>query len=158
MHPSLLAGSAAVLFALYWVLARRRPSLTATIDTQAIAALNRSQIALMASAQVAREVPPLPVPGLDAMLPLPVTPRERAAFRHRLAEQLAGDSAQRLAAMEAARRWGGRQTLPLLYRGLRDVDPEVVFAAAQAMERFRGRSGTRPPLTQALPRNVARTR
>ena len=158
MHPSLLAGSAAVLVALYWVLARRRPSLTATIDTQAIAALNRAQIALMAPAQAASEPSLQPVPCLDGLVPLPATARERAAFRHRLAEQLAGDSAQRLAAMEAARRWGTRQSLPLLYRGLRDVDPAVVLAAAQAMERFRGRSSTRPALPQALPRNVARTR
>ncbi|MBD2422370.1 HEAT repeat domain-containing protein [Cyanobium sp. FACHB-13342] len=158
MHPSLLAGSAAVLVALYWVLARRRPSVAATIDTQAIAALNRAQIALMAPAPAASGPSLQPLPSPDGLLPLPATARERAAFRQRLAEQLGGDSPQRLAAIEAARRWGGRQTLPLLYRGLRDVDPAVVFAAAQAMERFRGRSTARPPLTQALPRNVSRTR
>jgi hypothetical protein len=157
MHPSLLAGSAAVLVALYWVLARRRPPI-ATIDTQAIAALNRAQVALMAPAQAASQPSLEPSACLDPIVPLPATPRERAAFRHRLAEQLAGDSAQRLAAIEAARRWGTRQALPLLHRGLRDVDPEVVFAAAQAMERFRGRSSPLPQQPQALPRNVARTR
>ena len=157
MHPSLLAGSAAVLVALYWLLARRRPNVAATIDTQAIAALNRAQIARLAPAESGQPMGE-PVQAAAGVLPLPATPRERAAFTRRLSVQLAGDGPQRLAAIEAARRWGGRQTLPLLYRGLRDVDPAVVRAAAQAMERFRGRSSARPAFTQALPRNVARTR
>jgi hypothetical protein len=158
MHPSLLAGSAAVLVALYWLLARRRPNLAATIDTQAIAALNRAQIARLAPAESGQLTMGEPVQSAAGVLPLPATPRERAAFSRRLSVQLAGDGPQRLAAIEAARRWGGRQTLPLLYRGLRDVDPAVVRAAAQAMERFRGRSSASPAFTQALPRNVARTR
>lgn len=162
MHPSLLAGFAALVAASFWLLTRRRPPVGMALDGQAIAALNRAQIALVSTAAAAaseasdaREVP-------SSVLPLPATARERATFPRRLTAQMAGSAAQRLAAMEAAALWGDRASLPVLSLGLRDVDPQVVRAAALAMERFRGRSsGGRCPGAQApaaLPRNVARTR
>ena len=56
--------------------------------------------------------------------------------------QLHGDNAERLAAVIQAVAWGDRRTLPLLQRGLRDVDPAVVRVAARGMAAFRGRSGS----------------
>ncbi len=103
-------------------------------------------------------------------MPLPKGAVQRAVLLRQLSLQLAGDAPQRLAAIDAAGRLGGRLTLPLLQRGLRDVDPQVVLRAAQAMERFRGRTAAGPcsagpqsvvalsPSSRPLPRNVARTR
>ncbi len=163
MPPSLLAAVAAAVAALFWLSSRRRPSLGAALDSQAIAALNRAQIALVAcGSDPSVEVEP----GQAAVgcLPLPAMYRERGLFLRALTRQLAGEAPQRLAAIEAAGVWGQRASLPLLARGLRDVDPAVVKAAARAMERFRGRTaagaiagdgaGLQPP----LPRNVSRTR
>jgi len=159
MPPSLLTAVAAIVAASFWLLARRRPTLGVALDSQAVAALNRAQIALVAGG-----AEPAAVTEADGMAArsrplLPVTARERALFLRALTLQLAGPASERLAAIEAAGVWGQRASLPLLARGLRDVDPAVVQAAARAMERFRGRScaaGLQPPLP--LPRNVARTR
>lgn len=164
MPPSLLAAVAALVAALLWVSVRRRPSLAASFDSQAIAALNRAQIALVAGGS---EPAPLtePAQAQGGCLPLPATARERQLFLLALTRQLAGDAPQRLAAIEAASAWGQRASLPLLARGLRDVNPAVVQAAARAMERFRGRTcgalltaQTASPHPLPLPRNVARTR
>ena len=167
MPPSLLAAVAAVVAASFWLLARRRPNLGVVLDSQAVAALNRAQIALVAGG--AETASMSEADGLAAELaagsrPLPVTARERAIFLSALRLQLVGPASERLAAIEAAAIWGQRSSLPLLARGLRDVDPAVVKAAARGMERFRGRTrgfesagygaGPQPP----LPRNVARTR
>jgi hypothetical protein len=158
MHPSLLAGSAAVLLALAWLLGRRRPTLTAAIDTQAIAALNRAQIALVSCTAAAAPASNETIHVRADAPALPATPRERVVLLRRLASDMACDTPQRLAAIRSlARGWAGRASLPLLYRGLRDVDPRVVREAAQAMERYRGRS-TPAQSGLALPRNVARTR
>ena len=165
MPPSLLAGVAAVVAALFWLSARRRPRLGAALVSQAFAALNRAQIALVVGGPdpVPEAVPPAQSGG--GGLTLPATARERALFLRSLTRQLAGEASQRLAAIETAGCWGHRACLPLLVRGLRDVDPAVVQAAARAMERFRGRtrggliSGHAPDLQPLpLPRNVARTR
>ncbi len=164
MPPSLLAGVAAVVAALFWLSARRRPQLGASFDSRAIAALNRAQIELLGDPDPAPESePPHQLPG--GRLALPATARERALFLHALIRQLAGEAPQRLAAIETAAVWGERASLPLLARGLRDVDPAVVKAAARAMERFRGRTcgghiaaHASCPQPLPLPRNVARTR
>jgi len=165
MPPSLLAAVAAVVAASFWLLARRRPNLGVALDSQAVAALNRAQIALVSGGAERASVREAAELAARSM-PLPATARERAIFLRTLRLQLAGPAPERLAAIEAAGVWGQRASLPLLARGLRDVDPAVVKAAACAMERFRGRSrgfegagygaGSQPPLP--LPRNVARTR
>ena len=159
MQPSILAAFGSLLAVLLWWSSRRRPApLLSSTDTQAVAALNRAQIALVqqgasaaASARAAAVV--LPAPG-DA--------RARQALLARLRADLSGDPRLRRAAIELASHWGDRATLPLLQRGLRDVDPAVVQVAAMAMQRFRGRSAA--PYSSAdqalapLPRNVVRTR
>ena len=74
-----------------------------------------------------------------------------------------GDSGDRLLAIQNARRWGNRATLPVLRRGMRDPDPAVMREAALAMEMFRGRTrvafGSGQPLPRvSRPRTVVRTR
>ena len=162
MNGSFLLAAASLLSLTLWLAARRRPAaLLATTSTAAVAALNRAQLSLVqqqaASLEpcVSDELPLLPARG-DV--------RQRQLFLTQLQAQLAGDQPQRLAAMRQARRWGDRAALPLLRRGLRDVDLAVCAEAAWGLERFRGRTpvataGTSSTGSQlSLPRNVARTR
>jgi HEAT repeat protein len=164
MNGSLLAAAAGLLSVLLWLASRRRPApLLATTSTAAVAALNRAQLSLV------QQQPELPqsVVGAD-LLPLPPRgdARQRRVFLAQLQAQLAGDQPQRLAAIRQARRWGDPAALPLLRRGLRDVDLQVCAEAACAVARFRGRTpsvasasgATASPAQLPLPRNVARTR
>ena len=175
MGSSILGGAAALLLLLYWTLRRRNPPvLLRSTDASAVASLNRAQIALLrarpgdsggvgdpsagpAHAPSARLDP-------DCMEAAPIPPagdaRQRAQLKAHLERQLCGDGPQRLQAMRTARRWGHPAALPVLRRGLRDVDPNVVLEAARGLDRFR-----RCPAAAAvaspqlpLPRNVSRTR
>ena len=154
------AAVAALLLVLWFAAARRRPRpLLRSTDTSAIAALNRAQIA-----DLKRGIPPLPPqPASSApQLPGPADAAARAALLRSLHTGLCGAGAARLEAIRTARAWGHPAVLPLLRRGLRDVDPAVVREAALALERFRGRRVPPLPLlvqpAPPLPRNVARTR
>jgi len=157
MNTQSVGALAAFLAVLIWVVSRRKPTPFASLDASAVAALNRAQISLV---QHNAELFSAYSSAIAAGWALPTDPREQAAFLKGLQAQLAGDTGERLAAMQAARAWGHRATLPLLKRGLRDANLEVVLEAAQAMERFRGRC---TPVMSAkpqprLPRNAALTR
>jgi hypothetical protein len=157
MHPSVFGGAAAVLV-LTWLLTRRRPAtVLRSTDASAVAALNRAQISQVERAATRLVAVPLaaassadlpaaePVgPGLPARSALPRRgdARARAALLRELDQQLRGASLGRLAAIRLAVHWGDRSVLPLLHRGLRDVDPRVVLAAAQGMAGFRGGSAS----------------
>ncbi|MCP9928554.1 hypothetical protein [Cyanobium sp. CH-040] len=170
MSPTILGGVAALLLFAYWSLRRRSPVLLRSTDASSIAALNRAQIALVRgdagdrSAVVAAAVPEPSTSGADpAPIPPPPDARQRAILLARLERQLSGDASSRLQAMRTARQWGDMAALPVLRRGLRDVDLAVVLEAAQGMERFRcspraaagaGVAGAQLP----LPRNVSRMR
>ena len=157
MNTQSVGALAAFLAVLIWVVSRRKPTPFASLDASAVAALNRAQISLV---QQNAELLSAASSTIAASWALPADPREQAAFLKSLHAQLAGDTGERLAAMQAARAWGHRATLPLLKRGLRDANLEVVLEAAQAMERFRGRCtpvGSPKPQPR-LPRNAALTR
>jgi len=163
MNTQSFGALAAFLAVLIWVGSRRKPTPFASLDASAVAALNRAQISLVQRNLVDPndELSSAPSSSATAMnWALPADPRGQAAFLKGLQAQLAGDTGERLAAMQAARAWGHRATLPLLKRGLRDSNLEVVLEAAQAMERFRGRCtpvGSSKPQPR-LPRNAALTR
>jgi hypothetical protein len=163
MNTQSVGALAAFLAVLIWVGSRRKPTPFASLDASAVAALNRAQISLVQRNLVDPndELSSAKSSSATAMnWALPADPRGQAAFLKGLQAQLAGDTGERLAAMQAARAWGHRATLPLLKRGLRDSSLEVVLEAAQAMERFRGRCtpvGSSKPQPR-LPRNAALTR
>jgi hypothetical protein len=163
MNTQSVGALAAFLAVLIWVVSRRKPTPFASLDASAVAALNRAQISLVQLNLVDPndELSSVKSPSTSAASwALPADPREQAAFLKGLHAQLAGDTGERLAAMRAARAWGHRATLPLLKRGLRDSNLQVVLEAAQAMERFRGRCtpvGSQKPQPR-LPRNAALTR
>ena len=163
MSTQSVGALAAFLAVLIWVVSRRKLTPLASLDASAVAALNRAQISLVQLNLVDPNDELSSAPSSSATAAswaLPADPREQAAFLKGLHAQLAGDTGERLAAMQAARAWGHRATLPLLKRGLRDSNLEVVLEAAQAMERFRGRCtpvGSPKPQPR-LPRNAALTR
>jgi len=195
MPASYAAALAAALLAITWMLGRRRVPLVRDVDTSAVAALNRAQIALVQggggldrarggfSSDQTNSGRGLgqPTAAGASLQPTDATPERSFAWetpagsaelrppgrdglqRHRFNSELRARYRQagpaRLAAIQAARHWGDRCTLPLLRQALRDPDPAVVREAAAAIERFRGRPGpTPPPEVQPLPRRVARTR
>ena len=159
MNPTLsVAIGSAVVLAL-WLLARPRPRLSSRQDMAAIAALNRDQIVRLiepgdgaAPGPVAAAAPELP--------PLPRGAAERVRFLSLLERWSRGSNNERLLAMRACAHWGHRAALPLLRRGRHDPDPAVALTAAQALERFRGRSSVPAAQAQRLasPRRVSRTR
>ena len=163
MNTQFLGAFAAFLAVLIWFGIRRKPTPFASLDASAVAALNRAQISLVQSNLVQPNDEVVSASSSSthsASWALPADPREQVSFLKTLYAQLAGDTGERLAAMQAARAWGHRATLPLLKRGLRDANLEVVLEAAQAMEGFRGRS---TPVVSSkpqprLPRNAALTR
>ena len=143
LNPSLLAAFSLVSV-LVWLLSRRRPpALLASTDASAVAALNRVQISLVRERPNAPPPPEQTAPDANAAappaLPAPGDGRGSSLLLLRLQRQLHGDNAERLAAVIQAVAWGDRRTLPLLQRGLRDVDPAVVRVAARGMAAFRGR-------------------
>jgi hypothetical protein len=147
LNPSPLAALSLVSV-LAWLLSRRRPTaLLASTDASAVAALNRVQISLVrerfnASPPPQDQAAPDANPAAPPALPAPGDGRGSSLLLLRLQRQLHGDNAERLAAVIQAVAWGDRRTLPLLQRGLRDVDPAVVCVAARGMAAFRGRSGS----------------
>jgi HEAT repeat protein len=96
--------------------------------------------------------------GVSSATCWPRNPRERGQLLAQLETQfrLGGEARRQAMAIGAA--WGHRAALPLLRRGLRDTDPDVMALAAGAMERFRRGSVSRPQPAAKAPRNVSRTR
>jgi len=157
MNPQSFGALAAVVAVVLWITSRRRPAPLGGLDASAVAALNRAQISLVQQAAAQADAG---ARAALAPLPVPQGARQQALFLQTLDRQLRGDTAARLAAIQAARAWGHRATVPLLKRGLRDVSPQVVLEAAQAMAVFRGRAAavTQPQPSARPPRNVALTR
>ena len=125
------------------------------LDGAAIAALNRDRRQELEQRRSTTQAMEL--------LPLPGTPQEARDHLKWLEQLSRGSGAERLQAMQEAKRWGDRRCLPLLRRGQRDATVAVALAAARALEAFRGEplGGYRSTATTgsgkaSLPRNVAR--
>jgi len=163
MNPSVLGGGAALLVVLAWLITRRKPvTVLRSTDASAVAALNRAQISQVQVPVATAEAPAVADSAeveCTRVFPSVSDARGRAALLQELGRQLQGPTAERLAAMTAAAGWGDRAALPLLQRGLRDVDPRVVLAASSGMATFRGRTAGEGALARvesfSLPRNAA---
>lgn len=165
VNSSLLAAVGASLLAALWLLARRRPPAPFQRDVSDVVALNRAQITL-ARAPAGSPATAATAGADDGATTLPAPPddgRCRHLHLRRLEDLYRAGGDRRREAMTAARLWGHPAVLPLLRRGLRDADPQVMVEAARAMELFRGKPGAaaaraRSPQATARPRRVARTR
>ncbi len=161
MNPSLFGAIAAALLAGLWLSARRRPRpLLRSGDTSAVAALNRAQIALVSvQASASSPGPAVALPEASSFSPAsgttPLTARPEippaGAVRQRLDLLLQlerwfrGSAVDRRQALAVARLWSHPCVLPLVRRGLRDPDPQVMAEAAAAIQVFRGRRQGVPP-------------
>ena len=127
-----LALGASLLAVLVWLISRRRPQLQQAAGLHpAVPGAAVTRLASI-SGEVSAAAPgggPFPSPRLS-----------RAQRLAQAGAALAGAPAEREKALLQLGQWGDRAALPLLQRGLRDPHPQVVLAAAQAMERFRGRT------------------
>jgi hypothetical protein len=175
VNPSLLAAVGASLLAALWLVSRRRPPAPFQRDVSDVVALNRAQITLARAAAGSEDAAVAGAPasgvtgGTDAAAasvpPPPVDGRDRHLHLRHLEDLYRAGGDRRLQAMTAARLWGHPAVLPLLRRGLRDADPQVMVEAARAMQLFRGKPAAaaaaargRSPQAPARPRRVARTR
>ena len=168
MNASLSGLLVLLLLSGSWALGRRRsrPFLRST-DAGTVAALNRAQIERL---QEAPPSTPEPASGLGASAgsrpeqPVPAQSSGGSRAVHpatttscpslskvRLLVDCWGSRSreERLSLLDLARRQPQPVLLPLLRRALRDPDPQLVAAAASALERYRG--VPRPSVTAASP-------
>ena len=159
MNQAMTGVVIAAVLAACWLLGRPRPKLLSSTDTAAVAALNRGQMELvLGQAEAAASLPATPLPLGQSW---PRDARGRQHLLARLEQQFRAGGQARQSAMACCLAWNNRAALPLIRRGLRDTDTQVVALAAQAMERFRGRSSAPLaviPQTAKRPRNVSRMR
>lgn len=156
-----IAIAAPVLVALLWLFTRRQPQLRragpgngTTAASASVPALIQQSVSSLAPQEATSDAPE------GDMLHPPVGSRARHQRLATAVAALTAEPVQRQLTMQQLGRWGDRAVLPLLKRGLRDPHPQVVLAAAQAMERFRGRTAAgssaafmATPSLQRLPRN-----
>ena len=165
MTQALSGAAIAAVIAVCWLLGRPRPKLLRSTDASGVAALNRQQMERVLESGDGPLNPDEIAAGeqtadlaIDASFGWPRSSRERVLLLAQLEAQFRQGGAARHQAMTIAAAWGHRAALPLLRRGLRDTNPEVVALAASAMGRFRGTTAPAAQPAAKAPRNVSRTR
>ena len=164
MNQLLAGGAALVLVAVLWGLGRRPgKTLLSSTDATSVAAINRAQLGLVEAPTPRMDPEIRPGSAEDSansvVFNAPRSSAERITLERQLRQAMdQGDPAQRLEAVRLAGQWGHVSVLPLLRRGLRDADIQVVEAAAAAIERHRGATRPSPVQVARPPRNVARMR
>ena len=146
-----VALGASLFAVLIWLISRRRPAAASARQLAATPAAIARQISAPAAAPAS--------PAGDAV-PSPVSlPRTRQQRLLLWSAALASSQEQRLTAVLQMGAAADRACLPLLRRSLRDPHPQVVLAAAQAIERYRGRTAAHASQASSaaakLPRNAA---
>ncbi len=67
----------------------------------------------------------------------PQNPAQIHALRIKLHKMIGSGPQERLEAVAIASQWGHSSVIPILRRGLKDFDSEIVVASAKAIEKFR---------------------
>lgn len=155
MSQAYVGGAAAVVLAAVLYAVGRKPSkpFLRNPDVTSVAALNRAQVELVqaAVADAGRGE------GDDqGDWQPPASSGEVLALQKQLRAAMNAGPDERLEAVTLAGRWGHRDLLPLLRRGLRDSDSRVVEAAAAALDGRRGAPVRQVAKAGRPPRNVAR--
>jgi len=171
MTQALSGAAIAAVIAVCWLLGRPRPKLLRSTDTSGVAALNRQQMERLVETPTGGDAR-MPDPGDWALAATeslagfaassancwPRDARERGQLLIQLDAQFRHGGEARRQAMALCAAWGHRATLPLLRRGLRDTDRDVIALAAAAIDRFRGAAAPAAQPAARPPRNVSRTR
>ena len=90
---------------------------------------------------------------------LPNTSQQRILRLKHLKKLISCGPEERLIAVELATVWGDSSVIPILKRGLRDMDSRVVIKSAEGISKFRSsfKPGLKKPL-KVYPRNISRMR
>ena len=163
MNQLIAGGAAFVLVLVLWGFGRR-PSKTILSSTDAgmVAAINRAQLGLVDGGSEDGSPASEPIgsdAGAEPLWQRPCSEAQAMALRKQLLHAFNhGHPDERLRAIQIACEWGHRSTVPLLRRGLRDVDARIVQLSAAAIEPHRGGPAPAPAQSVRPPRNVARMR
>ena len=154
MSQAYVGGAAAIALAAVLYAVGRRPNkpFLRNPDVASVAALNRAQVELVQAAVAEAELQQ----AAEADWQPPSTPGDVLALQKQLRAAMNAGPDDRLEAVTLAGRWGHRDLLPLLRRGLRDSDSRVVEAAAAALDGRRGAPVPQVAKAGRPPRNVAR--
>ena len=155
MSQAYVGGAAAVGLAAVRYAVGRKPSkpVLRNPDVTSVAAVNRAHVELVQAAVADAERGE----GDDqGDWQPPASSGEMLALQKQLRAAMNAGPDERLEAVTLAGRWGHRDLLPLLRRGLRDSDSRVVEAAAAALDGRRGAPVPQVAKAGRPPRNVAR--
>ncbi len=97
----------------------------------------------------------LPTTNPEIPWQVPLATHERIELQKYLRKCMTSGPEDRLKAIQIANEWGNSSVLPLLLKGLKDSDSQIVEKAAEAMEKFRGKTKADKIQTIRPPRNVA---
>ncbi|MFZ9148770.1 MAG: HEAT repeat domain-containing protein [Vulcanococcus sp.] len=161
MTQALSGAAIALVIAVCWVLGRPKRTILRSTDASSIAALNRGQMELVTpGGGAAGKNANGSASSAAIQLPAASDRRGRLELLAQLQRSFDQGGPARREAMATCLRWGHREALPLIRRGLKDADSAVARLAAEAMSSFRGRTTASLSPAQAAkpPRNVARTR
>ncbi len=156
----IFAGAAALsLTLILWVLGRKPTKATLhTIDTSNLDAVNLPRNALFDSKLdfLQKKLPISPTQESKSNWSPPKNPQLRIKLQRQLRKLIASSPEDRLTAINIAGEWGHPSILPLVKRGLKDSDSQVIKAAAKIMEKYRGKTQIKNSLDKVRhPRNVA---
>ncbi len=96
-------------------------------------------------------------PRVELKWHAPKTAQEKINLRKQVQRLMSQGPAERLKAVKICALWGNPSLLPILRRGLKDSDSQVIAAAANAIEKYRvgTNSKNNQEETSRPPRNVA---
>ncbi len=69
---------------------------------------------------------------------LPTSSKERFLLQQKLKRLISLDPDKRFLAVQIASEWGHQSVIPILKRGLKDMDSRIVKRAAEGIEQFKG--------------------
>ena len=158
-----LAGTTALIIGLVlWVLGKKpRYGLNSQAEQEFLGLLNNPKLILVETRKGANnERDQAENSKIEINWQYPNTIQKRIFLKNHLNELINGGPRERLKAIILSDLWGHRSVLPILRRGLKDSDSDVVTAAARALKKYKSYSYPLKEDTETLrpPRNAARMR
>ena len=154
----LFAGSFAVILALLlWGISKKPPKTLYKLSKQAFNVLREEKSSLIHKKRISLKKT-INDPD-ENIWDLPKTKKEEIDLKKKVLKLMSEGPEKRLQAVKIASELKGSYILPILKRGLKDTDLEVVLQAAQGIQKFRNvhrkvrtQESKRPPLNVFLMR------
>ncbi|WP_269621863.1 HEAT repeat domain-containing protein [Prochlorococcus marinus] len=155
MNQFFAAGAALVLAFTLWGFGKKPKNLFRTRDPEGLAL---SQVSLVEPSLTAVKNQSRSK-QLELNDYLPNKSQQRILLLKQLKKLISCGPDERLLAVQLASEWGHPSVIPILKRGLRDIDSRVVIKSAEGIAKFRGSSKTvlQKPL-KSYPLNISRMR